>query len=71
LEALPRPIQARVILLFQRLERWPEVSGVRALGRQLEGHFRARTGDYRVQFQVTGDRLIVEKIGHRDGFDEG
>jgi len=27
-----------------------------------------RTGDYRVQFDVEGETVIVEKIGHRDGF---
>ena len=36
----------------------------------LAGHFRVRTGDYRVQFHLSGDTLIVEKVGHRDGFYE-
>ena len=31
---------------------------------------RIRTGDYRIQFYVTGDVVTVEKIGHRDGFYE-
>jgi hypothetical protein len=40
----------------------------------LAGHDRARTGDYRLQFQAErlpaeSDWLLtVEKIGHRDGF---
>jgi mRNA-degrading endonuclease RelE of RelBE toxin-antitoxin system len=36
----------------------------------LAGRYRLRTGDYRVQFHVTGDIVAVEKIGHRDGFYE-
>ncbi len=31
---------------------------------------RVRTGDYRVQFRAEGESIIVEKIGHRDGFYE-
>ena len=27
----------------------------------LAGHFRVRTGDYRIQFSVTPDKLIVER----------
>jgi mRNA-degrading endonuclease RelE of RelBE toxin-antitoxin system len=27
-----------------------------------------RTGDYRIQFYVTGDVVTVEKIGHRKRF---
>jgi mRNA-degrading endonuclease RelE of RelBE toxin-antitoxin system len=26
------------------------------------------TGDYRLQFHVDEDTVLVEKIGHRDGF---
>jgi mRNA-degrading endonuclease RelE of RelBE toxin-antitoxin system len=36
----------------------------------LAGRFRLRTGDYRVQFRVDGEKIIVEKIGHRDRFYE-
>lgn len=35
---------------------------------QLVGHYRVRTGDYRVQFRVEDDMIAVERIGHRDGF---
>lgn len=65
---LPRTIQARVLRLVERLERWPDVSGAKPLTRNLAGHFRLRTGDYRVQFRLEDDRVIVEQIGHRDGF---
>ncbi|MDA8377193.1 MAG: hypothetical protein M0Z50_09065 [Planctomycetia bacterium] len=36
----------------------------------LAGHYRKRTGDYRIQFKVEGNTVIVEKIGHRDDFYE-
>jgi mRNA-degrading endonuclease RelE of RelBE toxin-antitoxin system len=29
-----------------------------------------RTGDYRVQFRLQTGNVIVERIGHRDGFYE-
>ena len=44
------------------------MSGAKPLTGDVAGHFRMRTGDYRVQFHVEGERVIVEKIGHRDGF---
>ena len=69
---LPRVIQARVLKIFVRLRDWPDVSGAKPLSGDLAGHYRIRTGDYRVQFRVdeTNDlaRVFVEKIGHRDGF---
>lgn len=68
---LPRSVQARVLKLFERLEKWPEVSGAKPLTGNLAGRFRMRTGDYRVQFYVEGETVIVEKIGHRDGFYDG
>ena len=40
-----------------------------AAGR-LAGYYRLRTGDYRLQFHVEGETVLVEKIGHRDGFYE-
>ncbi len=71
-EALPRAIRPRVARLIDRLQRWPEVSGVKPLSAALAGHYRMRTGDYRIQFTVrkAGDDwlVVVEKIGHRDGF---
>jgi len=69
--ALPRTLKGRVTRLTERLERRPDVSGVRPLTGRLAGHYRMRTGDYRLQFRVEGQRVIVEKIGHREGFYEG
>jgi mRNA-degrading endonuclease RelE of RelBE toxin-antitoxin system len=70
LEQLPSVIHARVIHVLVRLEKWPEVSGAKPLRANLAGHHRIRTGDYRVQFHVRGEQVIVERIGHRDGFYE-
>jgi mRNA-degrading endonuclease RelE of RelBE toxin-antitoxin system len=69
-DRLPEQIVARVERLFARLEKWPIVSGVKALSGPLAGHWRLRTGDYRVQFRVEGESVIVEKVGHRDKFYE-
>lgn len=69
-DRLPGTIKARVLKIFVRLEFWPNVSGAKALRGDLTGHFRIRTGDYRLQFRVDDDQIIIEKIGHRDGFFE-
>jgi mRNA interferase RelE/StbE len=68
LEVLNNPIHGRVLKLLGRLEKWPNVSGAKPLSGDLAGRYRVRTGDYRVQFQVEGDNVVVEKIGHRDRF---
>ena len=70
MEDLPVSIHGRVMKILERLRGWPMVRGVRSLRGELAGRFRVRTGDYRVQFRVEDDRLIVERIGHRDGFYE-
>ena len=41
-----------------------------ALRGPLAGRYRVRTGDYRVQFHLQGERVIIERIGHRGGFYE-
>ena len=68
LDELPLTIHMRVHQVFERLAKWPDISGAKPLRGELAGHARVRTGDYRVQFYVRGDDVIVEKIGHRDGF---
>jgi len=70
LQALPISVQGRIVKVLVRLEQWPDVSGAKPLRGDLAGHYRIRTGDYRVQFRVAGDEVIVERIGHRDGFYE-
>jgi mRNA-degrading endonuclease RelE of RelBE toxin-antitoxin system len=69
LDRLPAVIYLRM-LAFERLQEWPKVSGAKPLRGTLAGHFRVRTGDYRVQFRIAGNEVIVEKLGHRDGFYE-
>ena len=68
LEQLSNPIHGRVLKLLVKLEQWTAMSGAKSLRGELAGHFRLRTGDYRIQFHVAGDVVTVEKIGHRDGF---
>jgi mRNA-degrading endonuclease RelE of RelBE toxin-antitoxin system len=65
---LPKPIKARMVELLVRLADWPDVSGAKALSGNLAGHYRLRTGDYRLQFRIERGQVWVEQIGHRDGF---
>ena len=67
---LPERIKARVANVIERLDNWPEVSGAKPLRGRLAGHYRIRTGDYRLQFRVQGDKVIIERMGHRDRFYE-
>lgn len=71
-DRVPLVIRARMDRLRERLRRWPNVSGVKALSGNLAGWHRMRTGDYRLRFRVAdrGDRIIVDKIGHRSEFYE-
>lgn len=65
IDGLPGTIQERVLHVVERLERWPEVSGAKALTGNWRGHSRIRTGDYRVVFQVLSDRIVVVRVAHR------
>lgn len=56
--------------MFERLKGWPAVSGATPLSGPLTGHYRIRTGDYRVQFRLEGGTLVIERIGHRAAFCE-
>ena len=49
---LPLAMQTRVQQILLRLARWPNVSGTKALKRELKGAFRVRTGGWRVLFTV-------------------
>ncbi len=69
-DELPRPMRVRLHGLVERLKAWPNVSGVKALGGNLKGYYRIRTGDYRMRFRMDGDVLLIVKVGHRDGFYE-
>jgi mRNA-degrading endonuclease RelE of RelBE toxin-antitoxin system len=70
IEALPLTIRNRVLGIFARLANFPTVSGAKPLRGKLSGHYRIRTGDYRVQFHVAGKTVVIEKVGHRDRFYE-
>lgn len=70
LDDLPLVIHVRVLSLLERLARWPSVSGAKPLTGPLAGRYRLRTGDYRLQFRVEKQTVVVEKIGHRDRFYE-
>lgn len=65
---LPKVIRERVRKIAARLESWPAVSGAKALSGELAGWFRMRTGDYRVRFRVSGETILIDKIGHRSEF---
>lgn len=63
-------IKKRVLKIVDRLEKWPNVSGAKALRDDLAGQFRIRTGGYRVQFyyDVETDTIFINHIGYRKGF---
>jgi mRNA interferase RelE/StbE len=65
LEALHEPIISRVNEAMARLAAWPNVSGTKALHGEQKGHFRIRTGDWRIIFTVKGDIVIVTRIANR------
>jgi mRNA-degrading endonuclease RelE of RelBE toxin-antitoxin system len=62
---LPFTMQARLDDILTRLERWPSVSGYKALTGRWRGHYRIRMGDWRVIFQVVAPTVIVVRIAHR------
>lgn len=62
--ALPATMQARVANVLERLQAWPKVSGAKPMRGELKGHYRIRTGDWRVLFRIEGD-VIVVRIAHR------
>jgi mRNA-degrading endonuclease RelE of RelBE toxin-antitoxin system len=45
--------------LLTRLNHWPTVSGVKRLKGDLAGHYRLRTGDYRLQFRIEQTKRVV------------
>jgi mRNA-degrading endonuclease RelE of RelBE toxin-antitoxin system len=64
-DRLPRTVKARVARIYERLLKWPEVSGAKPLRHGLKGHYRIRTGDWRIVFTVQGDTLRIVDIDHR------
>ena len=69
IEALQPSIRRRVRNILTRLEDWPEVSGAKPLRGELQGHYRIRTGAYRVVFLPSpdGTAVTVKLVGNRKG----
>jgi mRNA interferase RelE/StbE len=65
LDRLPVTIHARVEGIIARLAEYPNVSGAKPLKGEWAGHFRIRTGDWRVVFQVIEPNVIIVRIMHR------
>lgn len=62
---LPPTIKARVRDVLVRLADFPNISGYKALKHGWKGHYRIRTGDYRVIFYVADPNVIVVRIANR------
>lgn len=62
---LPAFAQLQVTAKFAALAAWPTVSNVKALQGALRGSYRVRTGNYRIQFTVSGDTLTVVSVDDR------
>jgi addiction module RelE/StbE family toxin len=64
-DQLPASIRHRVVNVFERLTRWPQVSGTKQLTGPWKGFARIRTGDWRVIFRPEDHQIVVERIAHR------
>ena len=62
---LPVTIRARVADVVDRLEKWPHVSGAKPLRGEWAGHYRIRTGDWRVVFRAKGSTVVLVRIMNR------
>lgn len=58
-------MRARLEDVITRLQRWPDVSGCKALTGEWKGYQRIRMGDWRVIFQIITPSVIVVRIAHR------
>ena len=70
---LPLRMHGRVQEVFDRLIRWPNVSGTKPLRAALKGAWRVRSGDWRVLFTVDEQtrRITVFRIANRrDVYDD-
>ena len=63
LAELPSRHAAQITRKIERLQ-FGLAGDVKAL-RNAEYGFRLRMGDYRVLFDVKGDQVLIQKIGHR------
>ena len=63
--ALPVDIQLRFREICGRLIDWPNVSGAKPMRYDWKGHFRIRTGDWRIIFRPAGQEIWIVRIAHR------
>jgi mRNA-degrading endonuclease RelE of RelBE toxin-antitoxin system len=54
-----------VLAVFKRLQQWPKMSGAKPLRGRWSGHYRVRTGDWRVIFRPVSPEVIIVRIKHR------
>ncbi len=64
---LPAVVQARVADKIVELASYPNVSNVKALKGALAGSLRARVGEYRILFTVSGGTLTITAVRIRGG----
>ena len=64
-QRLPLVMRARMNDLFVRISAWPNVSGAKPLKKKWKGHFRFRSGDWRVIVKPVGEVLWVLRIDNR------
>jgi mRNA-degrading endonuclease RelE of RelBE toxin-antitoxin system len=62
---LPGGMIRRVNEVFERLEKWPDLSGAKPLRGELADSFRIRAGDWRILFRAMGDTVTVFAIDNR------
>lgn len=65
LQEIPLYLRHRLHDIADRLARWPAVSGAKPLRHELTGHYRLRTGDYRIIFRVVAAEIWIVRVGHR------
>jgi mRNA interferase RelE/StbE len=63
LRALPKNVAGQIIRKISRLESGL-TANIKKL-RQADFGYRLRMGDYRILFDVEGDTIVIQKIGHR------
>jgi mRNA interferase RelE/StbE len=63
LRGLPKPIAAQIIRKVQRLENGLQ-GNIKPL-READFGYRLRMGDYRILFDLEGDMIVIQRIGHR------
>jgi mRNA-degrading endonuclease RelE of RelBE toxin-antitoxin system len=62
---LPLVIRSRVAAILEKLVNWPQVSGAKPLRGNLKGHFRLRTGNWRIIVKPEGQILWIVRIDNR------